>query len=77
MRTRVFKNGNSLAVRLPSELALPEGEVEIERRGNELIIRPVESTLIGVWEALCSFSDDFMIEGREQPPIQERQFDFD
>ena len=77
MRTRIFKNGNSLAVRLPAELALPEGEVEIERRGDELIIRPIETNLLNAWEALCLFSDDFMREGREQPPQQERQLDFD
>ncbi|QBQ56656.1 antitoxin [Nitrosococcus wardiae] len=77
MLTRVFKNGNSLAVRLPAEFALPEGEVEIVRHGNELIIRPVEKNLLGAWEALCSFSDDFMSEGREQPPLQERETVFD
>ena len=77
MRTRIFKNGNSLAVRLPSELALPEGEVEIERHGNELVIRPIATNLIGAWEALCSFSDDFMSEGRDQPPMQERPLEFD
>ena len=77
MLTRIFKNGNSLAVRLPAELALPEGEVEIVRHGNELIIRPVETNLLGAWDALCSFSDDFMTEGREQPPVQERETVFD
>ena len=67
MRTRVFKNGNSLAVRLPAEYALPEGEVEIIRRDGELIIRPVEDNLLKAWETLCSLSDDFSVEPRPGP----------
>jgi antitoxin VapB len=69
MLTRTFRSGNSLAVRLPAVLALPEGEVEI--------VRPVETNLLGAWDTLCSFSDDFMAEGREQPPVQERETVFD
>jgi len=38
--TKVFKSGNSQAVRIPKELQLPEGEVEIIKRGDELVIRP-------------------------------------
>ena len=41
MLTRVFKSGNSLAVRIPKELAIVEAsqEVEIERIGNTLVVR--------------------------------------
>jgi antitoxin VapB len=77
MLTRIFKNGNSMAVRLPAELALPEGEVEIERHGDELVIRPIATNLLSAWEALGLFSDDFMAEGRQQPELQERPVDFD
>ena len=38
--TRVFKAGNSQAVRIPKALELDEGEVYIERRGNSLLITP-------------------------------------
>ncbi|NCP80740.1 MAG: AbrB/MazE/SpoVT family DNA-binding domain-containing protein, partial [Rhodoferax sp.] len=43
MLTRVFKSGNSLAVRIPKELAFADGaqDVEIERVGNTLVLRPV------------------------------------
>jgi antitoxin VapB len=75
MRTRIFKNGNSLAIRLPAELAMPEGEVEIERRDDEIVIRPIKTNLSAAWEAFNMFSDDFMTEGREQPSLQERRFD--
>ncbi|MDD2808824.1 AbrB/MazE/SpoVT family DNA-binding domain-containing protein [Rhodoferax sp.] len=43
MLTRVFKSGNSLAVRIPKELAFADGaqDVDIERVGNTLVLRPV------------------------------------
>jgi antitoxin VapB len=40
--TKVFKSGNSLAVRLPRDIAPPEGtEVQVLRKGESLIVRPV------------------------------------
>ncbi len=36
--TRVFKAGNSQAVRIPKTFELKEGEVYIEQRGNGLLI---------------------------------------
>jgi antitoxin VapB len=45
MLARIFKSGDSLAVRIPKGLAFAsEGrEVEIERRDDTLVIRPVQS----------------------------------
>ena len=58
MRTRIFKSGNSLAVRIPKELAIAgvSEEVEIERAGNTLMLRPAQQKrLAGVGEILpCS-----------------------
>ena len=44
MLTRIFKSGNSPAVRI-KELGFEEAgrEVEIERRGDTIVIRPVRS----------------------------------
>ena len=41
--TRIFKNGNSQAVRIPSDLAYERTdiELEIERLGEQIRIRPV------------------------------------
>ncbi|HUN61553.1 MAG TPA: AbrB/MazE/SpoVT family DNA-binding domain-containing protein [Candidatus Sulfotelmatobacter sp.] len=36
---RVFKSGNSQAVRLPKQFRVKAKELEIERRGNEIILR--------------------------------------
>jgi len=41
MRTKVFKSGNSLAVRIPAEIAYPDNtEVEIARAGDVITIYP-------------------------------------
>ncbi len=64
--TRIFKNGNSQAVRIPAELAYERSDldVEIERVGDELRIRPARRSLEGALAKFCQFSDDFMVAGR-------------
>jgi antitoxin VapB len=65
--TRVFKSGNSLAVRIPKELAIVDAsqDVEIERVGDTLVVRPVaQPTLAGIGEIFAMFSPNFMAEGR-------------
>jgi antitoxin VapB len=77
MLTRIFKSGNSLAVRIPKELAFldPTAEVEIERVGNTLVLRPVErETLADVPAIFASFSPDFMAGGREFHEQKEREW---
>jgi len=39
MLAKVFKSGNSQAVRLPKEFRFNVSEVEIFKRGNELVLR--------------------------------------
>lgn len=72
MRTRLFKSGNSLAVRIPKELHFdaPADDVEIERQGDSLVIRPVGRPLTNVLKKFKAFSSTFMSEGRE--PSRER-----
>lgn len=68
MLSRVFKSGNSLAVRIPKELGFVDAaqDVEVERVGNTLVLRLVgQETLAGVGEIFSMFSADFMADGRE------------
>ena len=77
MLTRVFKSGNSLAVRIPKELAIVEAsqDVEIEKIGNTLVLRPVvKRKLTGLAEAFAMFTPDFMAEGREFHEQKERDW---
>ncbi len=64
--TRVFRNGNSQAVRIPAELVYDRTDLdmEIERIGDEIRIRPARASLAGALSAFARFSDDFMAEGR-------------
>jgi antitoxin VapB len=43
VESKTFKSGNSIAVRLPRDMALPEGTpITIEKQGDALIIRPAK-----------------------------------
>ena len=70
---KIFKSGNSQAVRLPKEYQFDVPEVDIFRRGGEVILRKKPQNLSRVFELLSDISDDFMEDGRQQPPIQERE----
>jgi antitoxin VapB len=75
MLTKVFRNGNSQAVRIPVELAFESSdvEVEIERVGDELRIRPTRRPLAGVLKKFARFGPDFMAEGRGDQEQAERE----
>ena len=64
--TKLFKNGNSQAVRIPAELAYTTWDIDlvIERKGDELRIRPARRRMGDVLGKLAKFSPDFMAEGR-------------
>lgn len=66
VKTKLFKNGNSQAVRIPAELAYGSWDIEliIERIGDELRIRPARRRMGDVLGKLARFSPDFMSEGR-------------
>lgn len=71
--TKIFKSGNSQAVRLPKEFQFDEKEVQIFRRGDEVVLKKKPQNLARVFELLTELSDDFMEDGRKQPPVQERE----
>ena len=73
--TRLFKNGNSQAVRIPAELAFPTSDMElvIERVGEELRIRPAQRRMGNVMKVLSSFSPNFMSEDRGNQEQTERE----
>ena len=64
--TKIFKNGNSQAVRIPAELAYNTWAIDlvIERVGDELRIRPAQRRIGDVLGKLAKFSPNFMVEGR-------------
>jgi antitoxin VapB len=70
---RVFKSGNSQAIRLPKDYRFNGSEVEIYRRGDEVVLREKRRGLGRALELLASFPDDFMAGGRTDPPPQKRE----
>lgn len=68
MVTRVFRSGNSLAVRIPTKMrfAEPGDEVTIEKRGERVTITPRRRSLKGLMDRFAAFDADFMKQGRER-----------
>jgi antitoxin VapB len=59
--TKLFKNGNSQAVRIPADLAYSRWDIElvIERQGDELRIRPARRRMGDVLGVFAQFSHIF------------------
>ena len=70
---KIFKSGNSQAIRLPKEFRMPGEKVKIFRRGNQIVLEPLESTWEALLDSLSEFPEDFMQDGRWQPDAQERE----
>ena len=71
--TKVFKSGNSLAVRLPKKFQFDVGEVEVFWRGDELVLRKPRLDASYVFDLLTSLPQDFMEEARVQPQLEQRE----
>ena len=71
---KVFKSGNSQAIRLPKEFRLKVTEVELVRQGEDIVIRrPKTRSVRSAIEALTRMPEDFFAEGRYDPPPQKRE----
>jgi antitoxin VapB len=67
-RAKVFMSGHSQAVRLPKQFRVRGDEVEIFRRGNEIVLRETASHLGPAFELICRLPDI----RRDDAPPQER-----
>lgn len=70
---KIFKCGNSSALRLPKEFLFDSNEVEIFKRGDEVIIREKPKNLRRAFELLTHMPDDFFSSGRKDEPPQSRE----
>ena len=69
---RVFKSGNSQAVRLPKEFRFDAEKVEIFRRGDEIVLRAKPANASLIFDALASLPQDLFAEKRDDTPPQRR-----
>lgn len=70
---RVFKSGNSQAVRLPKKFRVNAAEVEIFRRGNEIVLKEKARGMATAFQLLADLPDDFYADGRHDKPPQRRK----
>jgi antitoxin VapB len=72
--TRAFKNGNSQAIRIRADLAYERTDIdlEIERDGDQIRIRPARRSLSGVLSKFAKFSSYSMNDGRDNHQQDER-----
>lgn len=68
--TKVFQNGNSQAIRIPSEMRTDRKEFIIRKIGEGFIIYPVNDPWFPVKQVIGTFPDDFMND-REQPSLSD------
>lgn len=73
-RTRVFKSGNSQAVRIPAEIAYDDAAVELEitRQGDVITIWPARGTLMDAVAALRALPKPPAVERREPIDVPDR-----
>lgn len=72
LTSKVFISGNSQAIRLPKEYQVNEKELYIKKVGRTIVLFPKDDPWEAFERSLTEFADDFMIDGRCQPPMQER-----
>jgi antitoxin VapB len=71
--TRVFRSGNSQAVRIPREFQFDADELEILRRDDEIVLRKCPPNMAQAFHLLAGLSPDFLKQGRKQPKLQTRK----
>lgn len=71
--TRVFRSGNSQAVRLPKQFRFKSKEVEIFRRGDEIVLREKHTDMGRAFDLLASLPGDLTLSDRKDDVPQLRK----
>jgi antitoxin VapB len=64
---KVFRFGDNQAVRLPRQYRLSGEEVEIFRRGDEIVLREKRGTMARAFELLASLGENVPVNQRNLP----------
>jgi antitoxin VapB len=70
----LFKSNRNQAVRIPKDMEFPEGvkKLIVRRVGDALIFTPPEN----LWDSFFDRPPNPDFADRDQPPVQERDFNF-
>ncbi len=69
---KIFKNGQSQAVRLPKSCRFKGSEVYVKKMGDMVILVPKDKPWELFVKSLDQFTDDFMMD-RVQPSMENRE----
>ena len=70
---KLFKNGQSQAVRLPKEFRFTGSEVYIKKQGVAIVLLPKEKSWEPLFNSLKHFTKDFKIERNQPGENQKRE----
>ncbi len=70
---KIFKSGNSQAVRLPKEFQFKGNEVYIKKVGRGVILIPKDDPWEAFEQSLAEFTEDYMAGERIQPRLETRE----
>src|SRR5260370_35320927 len=70
---KVFQSGNSQAVRLPKAFRVKSKEVEISRRGGEIVLRERKGTMGRGFDRLAALPADVTLAGRTKAKAQQHK----
>lgn len=65
---KIFSDGETQLVALPKNFRLNDNEVFINRIGDAIILLPKTRSMEGTLAALDMFTEDFMSDGKKEPP---------
>ena len=57
---RVFKSGNSQAVRLPKKFRVKSKEVEIYKRGDEIVLREKTGSMARAFDLIAALPEEIL-----------------
>jgi antitoxin VapB len=71
--TKIDRSGTSQSVQLPDGFQFDVDEVEILRRGDEVVLRKKRVNLREAFDLLASMPEDYFAEGRQDPLPEPRE----
>jgi antitoxin VapB len=78
---KLFQHGGSQAVRLPKEFRFEGSEVEIERRGSEVVLKPKSKPRLKTLSDVALYMQENFPEARDFPdreqPLEQQARDLD
>lgn len=71
---KLFITGRSQAVRLPKEFRFEDTEVEIFKRGDEVVLRKRTQTAVDIFDILAALPNDILSEREDTLPQLREDF---